>query len=150
MCASLQPSVLASGHCKYWLNLIHEATNCNGQESGTHSFCQPYYNMVTFSTQMLWPVGSSNDLFWKIAFFFLKFNIVVIHMIYFFSEMDTHISNNGDSSQIFPCAMVCICSSSRVHLGLSDFKDYVASRQDFGEKDILMCILSVIFGLGNP
>lgn len=34
-------------------------------------------------------------------------------------------------------------------LGLSDVKDYVASLQDFGEEDILMCILSMIIGL-NP
>lgn len=60
------------------------------------------------------------------------------------------MSNNGDSSRIFPCAMVSICSSSRVHLGLSDFKDCVASLEDFGEEGILMCILSVIIGLGNP
>lgn len=35
-------------------------------------------------------------------------------------------------------------------LGLSDFKDCVASLQDFGEEDILMCILPMIIRLGNP
>lgn len=68
-----------------------------------------------------------------------QFNIIIIHNDAHFSDIKlvpTYL-NNGDSSQIFPCTVLCMCRLSVVHLGLFDFKDYGASLKDTGEEDIL-------------